>query len=182
MLKKEVKRDLRREWKIIILLTAILLAFVLLYSLYTFLDQADAWLYFCEKEACYWAPGDIHATVVIKICGKEIPLPRNVGSNQEVHTHLEKNLLHFEGKLPVDMKSKALLDDTPLQLDTFFRTVNITFNENCILQACNGMFCGGKKAELYMLVNGKESSKFEKYAWSDQDYIEINFEAIEGEY
>jgi len=160
----------------------IVLGFGLLYSLYSFLESdLDEGLYFCEKENCYWAPGDMHASVTIKICGQEVPLPKNFGSDQEVHTHREKNVLHFEYRLAANIETKKILDTSPLQLGTFFRKANITFNENCLGSTCNGMLCAGKKAELYMLVNGKESSTFERYVWSDKDRIEINFEAVESE-
>ena len=156
----------------------VLFATYLGYSTYVYLKSGvkDEGLVVCDSGKCFWAPGDIHTQVDIEICRQYFNLPLDKASTDDVHTHKERNLFHFEGKLLVDKDTNEILDYTPLMLKHGFERMEVRFVDGCINDKCNGDLCYGKPGTLKMWVNGLENNEFENYIWKDKDQILIKFE------
>lgn len=110
-----------------------------------------------------------HTHVVIKIKGKEITIPANVGINtgethpERMHTHDTDNKIHIE-KLPPVTK-----DD--IKLSNFFQIWGKTLTPDCVLDSCNV-----DKGTLKMTVNGKENHDFGDYLIHNNDEIVLDYE------
>ncbi len=167
---------MKKQYFVYILITAIVLG--LGYSLFVYLKTGvrEEGLVFCEAGKCFLAPGDIHAEIEIKVCGKSLNLPLDRGSTDGPHTHKKRNLIHFEGKLGVDTQTKEVINKTPLMLKTFFDVVGIRFAEECIADKCNGDLCNGKPGTLKVWINNEINNQFQNYVWKDDDNILIKFE------
>jgi len=158
----------------------IIFATYLTYSTLTYYKSGikETGLVFCEKEECFLAPGDVHAQVDIYLCGEYFNLPLDKGSTEGPHTHKERNLAHFEGKLPYHNYKKMVSDNTYIKLGSFMDTMEVKFTNQCISDKCNADMCEntGKSGKLTIKVNGKENNEFREYVWNDKDKIIIKFE------
>jgi len=107
-----------------------------------------------------------HALLTILIRGKEIPIPAGIGEKPimlPVHTEDASGHIHMEFHGPVYASD--------IRLGKFFAEWGKTFNQNCILDACNG-----PTGHVSMSVNGKPNTDFENYIMHDDDEIEIHYE------
>ncbi len=104
-----------------------------------------------------------HPHLTIKIDGKEIKIPKDVGigsAHFPIHTHENDGTLHMENNRP----SKKTVT-----LGYFFEVWGKKFSKDCILDYCSD------KGTLKMYVNGKENFEFEKYFMHDKDEILIEY-------
>lgn len=107
-----------------------------------------------------------HPEIKIMILGKNQEIPANIGlgiTERSIHTHDNMGVIHLE--------FSGLVRKEDVRLSRFFENWGKQFNQNCILDSCNG-----PDGRLKMLVNGQESFEFENYAMKDGDKIEIIFE------
>jgi len=58
----------------------------------------------------------IHSDIDITLCGEKIVLPRETGPLNGLHTHKEKNYLHFHDKIPLVSGENKLTFDKRLSL------------------------------------------------------------------
>ena len=129
----------------------------------------------CEAGECFWA-AHIHSYLDLQVCGESKELGLEVGHLEAVHTHKERNKLHFHERLPVDPETMEVSDYSLLTLGSFFENVGVTFSSECFFDKCNGDLCNGVTGSVSMTVNGVDNSEFESYVWSDDDQIIIKFE------
>jgi len=178
MTKRSTKLQKKPMLKYGIIILAILIGIFLIYSLVIYYKSGikETGVAFCEKDDCFIAPGDMHAQVDIYVCGKYFNLPLDKGSTEGPHTHKERNLAHFEGKLPYDDVKKVVTNNTYLKLGTFFDAMGVNFSKICIGDKCTGDKCNGKIGKLKMQVNEQENFLFDDYIWKDKDQIVITFD------
>lgn len=73
----------------------------------------------------------IHSDIEIDVCGYEVKLPREIGNLSGLHTHKEKNYLHFHDKLQLEPATKEQLFDKRLSLQEIFDAFKINPAEHC---------------------------------------------------
>lgn len=119
----------------------------------------------------------MHANLDVSICGQNKDLPKDTGRLDSVHTHKEKNLLHFEERLPAD-KNGNILNTEPLALKAALDGIlKMKASGQCIGDYCNGGKCSnGKKANWQLTANGEKQEDFQNYVWKDGDKLELTFE------
>jgi type IV secretory pathway VirB2 component (pilin) len=167
----------KKSWpKIVTYVVIIVIILLIGFSLYYFKTTASetTGITVCENNQCFWA-AHVHSELHIELCDDVIELGLEKGDLGRVHTHKEKNRLHFHERLPVDPVTKEISDTNDIQLHTFFEGIGMTFNSSCINNKCNDDMCGNTKGSLTMLVNNRENKEFEKYAFQEGDNIQIIF-------
>ncbi len=107
-----------------------------------------------------------HANISIKIKGKEIEVPANIGIgavHNPMHTHDPDGTVHME--------YGGVVRGSDTLVGRFFDAWGKDFSSEGVMGNING-----KDGVLKMTVNGVENSDFEKYSMKDGDAIEITFE------
>ncbi len=121
-----------------------------------------------------------HPELYIKICGEDVELVREstgLAKNKEdlefrtqIHTHKKAHELHLGEYGPVDNP------ETYFTLKKAMLALDINFNENCIMNKCNGDLCGGKNGNLKVYSGGQEIKNFVNHGLKDKERIDIIFE------
>ena len=106
-----------------------------------------------------------HSDLDLSICGTKIQLPREVWALNSLHTHKEKNYLHFHDKVPLRADG-SLTPDTRLTLEHIFETFDIDTTQMCGQPLEN--------LELTVLINGEPAVDGLGSLWKDHDIISIN--------
>jgi len=107
-----------------------------------------------------------HPQVEVYIKGERQDIPNNLGSvgvHSPIHTHEDAPIVHME------IGGVVRGDDT--SLSNFFRVWGKKFSSNRIFDYQNG-----SEGMVYMFVNGKKNTEFEKYHMQNGDRIEIRYE------
>lgn len=127
-----------------------------------------------SRKGIHWHP---ELRIIIK--GEAITIPANIGIGMQyagrplydpmmlmtnMHTHDDSGTLHWEV-----MQGPIKKED--VRLANFFAIWGKKFDENCILESCNG-----PEGTMTMLVNGKDNTEFQNYLVNDKDKIEIRYE------
>lgn len=104
-----------------------------------------------------------HALINIYICDQHHDLPRTNSTSTahgkkylglpNLHTH-DDNVIHLEG---------IIQRKEDMTLGKFFDAINVTFDQDRIIQVKNGDLCQGKPAVLKMYVNNKRTHEFRNY-------------------
>lgn len=149
----------KKPTKAIIINTILLIIFLATYTLYynDTLSIETKGTTICENNECYWT-ANIQANLTTKICG--------ITTN---------DTLKFNSTLPVDNTTQEITNYYPLTLESYFNTINETFNQSCINNKCEGDACNNTPGKMSMTVNGKNNTEYEKYVWKNGDEILINF-------
>lgn len=109
-----------------------------------------------EKQRCFWT-AHIHAHVEVFKKGNRIPLNFEQGILEGIHTHSEKDKIHWHGLIPVDPTIKEVRDWSALKVENLPRDLKLSIE-------------GTPK----FIVNSKEVVS--SYIWQDGDHIEIKYE------
>jgi len=108
-----------------------------------------------------------HPHLSIKVYGKEIQIPANVGTTGEhverPHTHDANNILHYE------IPGIALVKDTTLK--KFFDVWGKKLSSTCLVDEC-----ATGTSTVKMFVNGVPNTLYENYPIKDKDEIELILE------
>ena len=108
-------------------------------------------------------PGNIKhvdANLEITICGKVFDLPKDRGTLDNIHTHKEKNVLHWHGtgEGDSDRTTKNLME--------------IILKDE-IPKSCTAK---GIPIKLDLTVNGQVQTDPQNYIWEDSDKLTLTFE------
>lgn len=106
-----------------------------------------------EQQKCNWT-AHVHATVMVFMKGEKISLGFEQGNLEGGHTHAEPSKIHWHGLIPVDPKTKEVIDWSALEV--------------------SNLALGPKEVNRKFIVNGKEVEP--SYVWQDGDNIEIHYE------
>lgn len=109
-----------------------------------------------QKQQCFWT-AHIHAMVKVFKNNKEEPIGYEQGKLEDVHTHAEKNKLHWHGLIAVDKKTRQVQDWSAFRIDTIPKALGISIQGN-----------------PRFIVNGQQQDP--SYIWHDGDNIEIYYE------
>ncbi len=164
---------------IIACLIIILIVLGLAYSFYVYkknIGEKGENFIVCKDEDNCIASMHIHADIKVKVCSKEIDFPLEKGELAGLHTHKERNLIHFHERLKYDNKTNSIIETDKLKLGAFFDIMNVKLTNECVADKCNGDSCNGRTGSMKMFVNGVENNEFNNYVWEDKDNIEIIFE------
>lgn len=149
----------------------------IVYSVYYYLTAIEK---FDEYTVCYEdnciKTFHIHTTIMIEVCGTLVRLPLETGLLDGLHTHKERNVIHFHERLPYNSTTQQVLNNTPLMINTALNEMDIRFSQQCIKDYCNGRHCSdGKPGTVHFLVNDVPNAEFEKYVWKNGDRVKITF-------
>jgi len=109
----------------------------------------------------------IHSDIHLTICGQKINFPRETGPLSGLHTHKEKNYLHFHDKVPLVSGEPKIMFDKRLTLAELFEVFKLDPAQIC-----------GRPTEnlsLNILVNDLPVPEGLLYMWSDGDDIVIEY-------
>lgn len=108
-----------------------------------------------EQQKCNWT-AHIHAMVRLFNKEKEIPVKFEEGKLEGQHTHAEPNEMHWHGLIPVDPKTKEVIDWSALQVQNIVTDFELS-----------------QEGTPIFIVNGKEVEP--SHIWQDGDNIEIHY-------
>lgn len=108
-----------------------------------------------EQQECFWT-AHIHAGIKVFQDNQEIPLSFEEGELEKVHTHAEKDKLHWHGLIPVDPKIKEVTDWSALSIKQLLKDLGLSIEDG-----------------PQIIVNGKEVDLSQ--TWKDGDIIEITY-------
>lgn len=121
----------------------------------------------CNKEGICEKSVHVHATLNVSICQERKNLPKETGRLTRVHTHKEKNLLHFHERLRISPKTNEPINPEPLTIKAALQELKIRLPDKCP---------DGKPGKLKLTVNGETQEKIPDYIWKDGDKIELTFD------
>lgn len=175
---KEASKSSPKAAKTILFFTILLvivMALVYFARIYSRTEEASGGgIQFCEQGRCFLTT-HIHADVEGMLCGEQVKLPLEKGPLDDVHTHKERNKLHWHAPLEVHPETKEVLDWGKLTLGNSFAQLGFAYADGCFGEWCTGKtMCDGKLGTLTIRVNGQEAD--EEYVWKDGDKIEVNFQ------
>ncbi|PIQ78360.1 hypothetical protein COV82_01190 [Candidatus Peregrinibacteria bacterium CG11_big_fil_rev_8_21_14_0_20_46_8] len=160
MAQKQIKKYIRYIAWAVALLAAGALVY---YSIVQYrAGDAQEGIVVCSEEVCYKTV-HIHADIDFDLCDTAYVLPRETGPLQSVHTHKEKNFLHFHDKIELDVLTKEQKSDVRLSMENVLQTFELTPQK----------FCGTADVQILITVNGREENL--AYEWRDGDDITIQF-------
>lgn len=145
-----------------------------------------------EDGRCFWQ-AHIHSFVIPTVCGEEQRFPTEIGLLSGVHTHEEKNTLHWHDVLPYNLTTQRVINETPLKLGTAADTIGFRLNSTCFYGFCNGDICPGedRPGTLKAFVNTEnywqkdtpwqQLNEPREYAWKNRDIIYIAFDGRSAE-
>lgn len=108
-----------------------------------------------EKQQCFWT-AHIHAAVKVFKGGELVNLGFEQGDLNGVHTHSEKDLIHWHGLIPADAQTKEVKDWSALRVDKMPQDLGLTL-----------------EGQPRFFINGKEVEP--SYTWQDEDAVEIRY-------
>lgn len=120
-----------------------------------------------------------HAKLSIKIDGKTVPIPENIGIDHKLYK--DHSLDTFGMKMPVmapththDTTGTIHIESTVVRdytLGDLFNIWGVTFTSTCIMDKCND---GTKTVKIF--VNGQPGFEFRNYVMKDGDDIVIEYD------
>ena len=153
---------------LIFILLILGVAVLLYYSVQQYLEQSEATgITICNEGECIKTL-HIHSDITFDLCGRSITLPREGGELAGLHTHKEKDLLHFHDKVSVDPDSKEQLFDKRLSLGEVLEMFELSPDEYC---------SGPGPFEVIFTVNGEVPDEGLDYNWQDGDDLHLIFKA-----
>ncbi len=117
----------------------------------------------CEGQDCLKTV-HIHANIVIDLCGTLVTLPRETGPLSGLHTHKEKNYLHFHDRISLDPVTKAELPDQRLRIDEVLQVFELELENHC-----------SSNASVEVWINGAIAPEGVQTQWKDGDDILLRF-------
>lgn len=106
-----------------------------------------------EQQKCNWT-AHVHVTVKVFMKGEDASLGFEQGNLEGSHSHAEPDKLHWHGLIPVDPKTKEVVDWSAFEVSK--------------------LALGPQEGNRKFIVNGKEVEP--SYIWRDGDTIEIRYE------
>lgn len=161
-------------WVILFILLGLLFSWAQYYK-----EGAEQGIIICKSETECEIAMHVHAYLDVTICGEEIAFPAETGDLSMVHTHKERNKLHWHDIEAADPITQEVIDPYELTLEAFFEQMGEEFKDGCIMGMCEGVdTCPGSDSPgtITMTVEGQPSTEFEKYYWQDEESITLSFE------
>lgn len=142
------------------------IAWVVAYSVEQYNAQnAAEGILICNEGECFKTI-HIHSDIEFDLCGESYTLPRETGPLDGLHTHKEKNYLHFHEKVDVDAETLENLYHESLSAQEVLDIFELEPSD----------YCESDNVRIYVTVNGEEPEEGLEYNWVDGDDIVIYFE------
>ncbi|MDH5596589.1 MAG: hypothetical protein OEY44_00670 [Candidatus Peregrinibacteria bacterium] len=152
---------------VLIVLLIVAIGYLVKMSIDEYKSQAEAMgIVVCSEEGCIKTM-HIHSDVEFDLCGQSLTLPRETGPLSGLHTHKEKNYLHFHDEVQLNSDTKEQLFEKRLSIQELLE----------IFQIEAGDYCGDSEVKTRVIVNDLEPEDGLEYNWKDGDNIKLIFEA-----
>lgn len=161
---KKGKERRKHDLKVLIIIAIVVVAIgALTYSLQVYYESgvAQKGIIVCDPNnpnVCLWQD-HIHALVVSSVNGWGPNLPVEQGDLDKVHTHEERNILHWHSSLPYDPITQKVIDTSPLTLENSFKSIEVPLPEGAMLFVKNN---GGQWGMV---------PEYGNYTWKDRDIL-----------
>ncbi len=133
-------------------------------------EGASEGIVVCDETSCILTV-HIHADIAFDLCGEHITLPRETGPLDGLHTHKEKNYLHFHDKVPMNFEKYKASKEKEVLFDK-----RLTLQEILDVFALNPTtYCGSEEVTTTWQVNGAEPQEGVQYNWKDGDDITLTY-------
>jgi hypothetical protein len=143
----------------------------LAYSGYKFQtsEQEEEGFFVCNTEGTECELSQhIHADIEVNVCGENVEFGREKGRTDEMHTHKEKNYMHWHARLKVDPETReptgTQKDRTTLQ--AFLTQMEFEFPDSCP---------NNSEPTLSVFVNEEPNTQGLNYTWVDGDDVVIDY-------
>ena len=169
---KKKSRNIKKILIFIFSIFVIILISLLSYSVYVYQnsEEEEQGFFICneDKTICELSQ-HIHAHIDMNICGQNYTFPRETGRTDEMHTHKEKNLMHWHAPVHVDPATQAVLpqDQNRVTVRAFLDQAKYAFPETCP---------NNQTPVLEVIVNNEIKPEGLDYVWIDGDNVVINYE------
>jgi hypothetical protein len=169
--------------KVFSYIMVILIALVVLYGAYTFLDSTATVNE--EGETVIlggtYTGGEVHwhSTLAITVCGENVELPQpSIGSDGSVHGQSYVGTpnvhLHTGPKVHVEGNIQKAED---ISLGVIMENLGLKYSTTELLDKVNGDLCpDGSEGTVQLKVNEKDNSKLSNYVLADGESYELIFE------
>lgn len=158
--KKNKNRGKIKAVILIVILAAI--SFLIYFSVREYQEASEAvGITVCKDDECIKS-FHIHSDIAFDLCGNTITLPREGGELGGLHTHKEKNYLHFHERVGLDSETREQLFDQRLSLQEVLEMFEIRPEDYCT---------GEGPFEAVFKVNGVVQTS--DYNWKDGDDIHL---------
>lgn len=156
------KKTKTNKIKIVLYLVILaIVSYVIFFSIREYRKEAEAMgIVVCGENECIKTM-HIHADINFDLCGKTVDLPRETGALNGLHTHKEKNYLHFHDKVKLNAETKVQELDERLAVQEVIDTFELNPE----------IYCGTSEVEVSVLVNEQLSDL--NYNWKDDDKIKL---------
>ena len=153
---------------LIFILLLVGVAVLLYYSVLEYMEQSEATgITICKEGECIKTL-HIHSDITFDLCGRSTTLPREGAELAGLHTHKEKNFLHFHDRVEVDPVTQEQRFDKRLSLREILEMFDLTPDK----------YCGGPGPfETIFTVNGEVLGDGLDYNWKDGDDLHLIFKA-----
>jgi len=111
----------------------------------------------------------IHADIKFDLCGQTPVLPRETGPLDGLHTHKEKNLLHFHDRIDLDTQKYKETGEKIWQYEK-----SLTVQEAVDNFGLSPMtYCQTEEVEVSVLNNDLPVAEGLQYNWKDGDNLSL---------
>ena len=154
---------------ILFILVIVGLIVLISYSIQQYNSQTEAeGITICKESECIKTL-HIHSDITFDLCGKTTTLERETGELVGLHSHKEKNYLHFHDKVQLDPDTLEQRLDERLSLREILKTLDLTPGDYCE---------GSGLVETIFKVNGEVPGEGLDYNWKDGDNLHLIFKAM----
>ena len=108
----------------------------------------------------------IHSDIEVSTCGEDVDFEREEGRIDELHTHKEKDKIHWHDRLKVDPKTREPIEPSRSTIKAFFAQMDYELPSRCP---------NNSNPELEVTVNGLPAEAGLDYTWVDGDQITVNY-------
>lgn len=127
-------------------------------------------IFICDEEECFQTT-HIHSDITFDLCGETPVLPRESWPLDGLHTHKEKNYLHFHDRVELDRKvfeetgEKKRLREKSLSIQEVLNVYELDPQE----------YCWTDDVDIEVMINGEIPEAWLEATWVDGDEIKIIF-------
>lgn len=117
----------------------------------------------CDAQTCLKTV-HVHADIVPDLCGTLVTLPRESGPLNGLHTHKEKNYLHFHDRISLDPATMEELPELRLRVDEVLKVFELKLESHC-----------PPNASMEVWINDAIAPEELQTQWKDGDDIVLRF-------
>lgn len=126
-------------------------------------DGAEG-IFVCNETECFRTV-HIHADIEFDLCWKKVVLPRETWPLDGLHTHKEKNYLHFHDRLDLDPETHQAFFDQRLSIPEVIGVFNLKAEE----------YCETSNVKTIVYLNDEVLENREEYNRKDGDKLHIEY-------